>query len=200
MHARIRVAMMRKNHGFDRRSLLKKALLTVGLVTALGASAVQAKVRPELEADASAALKELYATAPKARELGAKSRAVLVFPKIVKAGLMIGGQTGDGVLFEKGKPTRYYRISAASFGFQVGGQKFGYALFLVTPSAIAALDKNDGWAVGSGPSIVLVDKGLARSMNTTTLKKDVYAMAFGQKGLMAGAGIEGSKITRIDGP
>lgn len=163
----------------------------------LAAGAAHAASRAELEAAARAGLQKLYASEPKAAELGRKARAILVFPSIVKAGMMIGGQTGNGVLFENGRATRFYNISAGSAGFQFGAQRFGYALFFITPASLDYLQKSKGWAIGSGPSVVVLDQGKAKTMNTTTLTQDVYALAFGQKGLMAGAGIEGSKITEI---
>jgi lipid-binding SYLF domain-containing protein len=175
----------------------RRVVLAGGAAAALVGGPAWAAKRAELEQDARTGLQRLYASEPKAAELGRKARAILVFPNIVKAGMMVGGQTGNGVLFENGKATRYYNISAGSVGFQFGAQKFGYALFFVTPAALDYLQKSKGWAVGSGPSIVVLDKGKAKSMNTTTLTQDVYAMAFGQAGLMAGAGIEGSKITEI---
>jgi lipid-binding SYLF domain-containing protein len=151
----------------------------------------------DLTQDARAALDRLYAANPKARDLGRRSKAVLVFPRIVKAGFMVGAQTGKGILFLNNHPSGTYRISAGSFGFQAGAQAFGYALFIVNESALSYLKKSHGWAIGSGPSVVVVDKGFAKSMNTTTLSQDVYAMSFNQQGLMAGAGLEGSKISRV---
>ena len=121
-----------------------------------------------------------------------------MFPKIVKAGFLIGGQGGEGVLFMRGQPVGYYKIGAVSYGLQAGGQSFSYALFLMNDKALNYLRKSDGWAIGSGPSVVVIDKGKAMSTTSTTLAKDVYAMPFGQKGLMAGIGLEGSKISRID--
>jgi lipid-binding SYLF domain-containing protein len=175
----------------------RRLILAGGAAAALCARSAHAASRRELEQDAQIALQRLYASEPKAAQLGARARAVLVFPKIVKAGFMVGGQTGNGVLFEGGKATRYYNISAGSFGLQAGAQVYGYALFFITQSALDYLRKSQGWAVGSGPSIVVLDQGKAKTMNTTTLTQDVYAMAFGQQGLMAGLGLEGSKISEI---
>jgi lipid-binding SYLF domain-containing protein len=79
---------------------------------------------------------------------------------------------------------------------QAGVQKFGYALFLMNDKALTYLDKSDGWEIGVGPSIVVVDQGKAKTMTSTTLRDDVYAFIFSQKGLMAGLGIQGSKITK----
>ena len=76
-------------------------------------------------------------------------------------------------------------------------KQFGYALFFMTPSALDYLEKSGGWAIGTGPSIVVVDQGMARSLTTTSARSDVYAFVFDQKGLMGGMGIEGSKITQI---
>jgi lipid-binding SYLF domain-containing protein len=161
------------------------------------AQSASAATAAELNASGQAALQRLYAQSPRATRYARDARAILVFPKIVKAGFMIGGQGGEGVLFEHGKPTGYYKIGAASFGLQAGGQSFSYALFLMNDSALTYLRKSDGWAIGSGPSVVVVDKGAAMSTTSTTLAKDVYAFPFGQKGLMAGLGLEGSKITRV---
>ncbi len=80
----------------------------------------------------------------------------------------------------------------------MGAQTFSYALFFMTDSSLNYLEKSDGWSVGSGPSVVVLNKGAAASMTSTTLPQDVYAVPFGQKGLMAGVGIEGSKITRVN--
>jgi lipid-binding SYLF domain-containing protein len=150
-----------------------------------------------LARDSQAALARLYAANTKARDLGEKARAILIFPRIVKAGFMIGGQGGDGALIENGKAVEFYNIAAGSFGFQAGVQTFSYALFFITESALDYLSKSQGWAIGTGPSVVVVDQGFAKTLNTTTLSQDVYAMPFGQKGLMAGLGLEGSKITQI---
>ena len=154
--------------------------------------------KAEIERDATAALQKLYATTPAAKALGEKAKAVLVFPSILKAGLIIGGQGGDGALFIDGKIAGFYRTAAASYGLQAGAQEFSYAMFLMTDAAGESLKKSDGWELGVGPSLVIVDEGVAKNLTTTTAKDDVYAFIFGQKGLMAGIGIQGSKITRID--
>lgn len=179
-----------------RHWLLAMSLLIASIFSPLATTA-SAATAAELNAQGNAALARLYAQSTKATRFGKQARAILVFPKIVKAGFVVGGQGGEGVLFIKGKATEYYKIGAASFGLQAGGQSFSYALFLMNDSALNYLRKSDGWAIGSGPSVVVVDKGAALSTTSTTIAKDVYAFPFGQKGLMAGLGLEGSKITRI---
>ena len=179
-----------------RHSLVAMSIVLAGTSGAVSSRA-SAATAAELNASGQAALQRLYAQSDRARRYSRDARAILVFPKIVKAGFMIGGQGGEGVLFVHGKPTAYYKIGAASFGLQAGGQSFSYALFLMNDKALKYLKDSDGWSIGSGPSVVVVDKGAAMSTTSTTLAKDVYAFPFGQKGLMAGLGLEGSKISPI---
>jgi lipid-binding SYLF domain-containing protein len=174
------------------------ALLLVGLLGLTGGGVARAASASEIDAGATAALAALYAKAPKARDLGDKAEAILIFPKIVKAGFMIGGQAGEGALRRHGRTIAYYRSLGGSYGFQAGVQTYSYAMFLMTPAAVAYLDQNHGLEVGVGPSIVVVDQGAGKNLTTTTTRKDVYAFIFGQSGLMAGAGLQGVKIKQID--
>jgi lipid-binding SYLF domain-containing protein len=179
-----------------RHCLLALTLALAGTCGSLSQTA-RAATAQELNTDGQAALERLCAQSAKAARFRRSAAAILVFPRIVKAGLLIGGQGGEGVLLVRGKPTAYYRISAVSYGLQVGGQSFSYVLFLMNDSALSYLNSSDGWSIGSGPSVVVMDKGKAMSNTTTTLTQDVYAFPFGQSGLMAGMGLEGSKITQI---
>ena len=151
----------------------------------------------EIDRDVDAALKALYASTPSAKELSTVAKGILVFPRIVKGGLIVGAQYGEGALRKGGQTAGYYRSVAASYGLQAGVQAFGYAMFFIRDDALNYLKKSDGWEIGVGPSITIVDKGAARALTTTTAKDDIYAFFFNQKGLMAGLGIQGSKITEI---
>lgn len=179
-----------------RRHLLGTLAVTAAGVT-LRPRAAHASSARQINRDVDIALRDLYAVQPKARELGRHAKAILIFPKILKAGLIIGGQGGDGALRAGNKNVGYYNIAAASFGLQAGAQTFSYVLFLMNNSALQYLQKSDGWSIGTGPTVVVVDKGAAAALDTTTLKQDVYAFPFGQRGLMAGISLEGSKITQI---
>jgi lipid-binding SYLF domain-containing protein len=152
----------------------------------------------ELEQDARTALNRLYASAPAARDLSKRAKGVLVFPSVVKAGLMIGGQYGEGVLFKGEKAAGFYNTAGASYGLQAGAQKFGYALFFMNDGALHYLGRSEGLEIGAGPSVVVMDEGMAKQSSTTTLSQDVYAFIFRQQGLMAGLGLQGNKITKID--
>ena len=160
--------------------------------TASGASASQ------ISADSRAALRDLYKQNPKARQLGNKAKGVLVFPSIAKGGFIVGGMGGNGALVRPDGSIRdYYQTGGLSYGLQAGVQKYGYALFLMDSEAFANINRADGWEVGSSPSLVVVDKGAAASLSTTTIDKGTYAFFFNQTGLMGGLGLQGSKITRI---
>ena len=178
-----------------RRTMLPGLATLVPIASALAAAP---KSDPKLDQSAASALQRLVAGNTAARLLKDKSTAILVFPKIVKAGFVIGGSFGEGALRQGGKTLGYYHSAAGSYGLQAGVQWFGYALFFMNDAALKYLDDSKGFEIGVGPSVVVVDQGVGRKLTSTTLSQDVYAFIFNQKGLMAGLGIEGSKITKID--
>lgn len=151
----------------------------------------------EIDRDTNAALQKLYKNSPAAVKLSKTAKGILVYPDVIKAGLVVGGQYGEGALRVDGKTIGYYNTVAASYGLQAGAQSFGYALFFMTNETLNYLQNSEGWELGVGPSVVMVDEGVAKSLTTTTAKEGIYAFTFGQEGLMAGLGIQGSKITRI---
>lgn len=152
----------------------------------------------QIDREADAALKKLYETTPDAELFRKDAKGILVFPSIVKGGFIVGAYYGKGALRKNGETAGYYSTMAASYGLQAGVQTFGYVLFFMNDEALAYLDKSSGWEVGTGPSIVVMDKGAGKSMGTTSGRSDVYAFIFSQQGLMAGLGLQGSKITRIN--
>lgn len=162
------------------------------------AAALAASAR-EIDAEVDSALSDLYAVNSDAKSLAKAAKAILIFPNVVKAGFIGGVQFGEGALRSRnGRTLGYYNTTAGSYGLQAGIQRFSYALFFMTDSAINYLNDSNGWEIGSGPSVVIVDTGLAKSLSTTTLQKDVYAFFFDQSGLFAGVGLQGTKITKID--
>ena len=151
----------------------------------------------DLDTDAAQALQSLYKSRPVAETLGKTARAILVFPKIIKAGLVFGGSYGEGVLTKGGKPAGYYNSVSASWGWQAGAESYGYVVFLMSDKAVKYLDQSKGWEIGVGPTLVVVNEGAAKNLSTSTLKDDAYAFIFDQQGLMASLSIEGTKISRI---
>jgi len=154
----------------------------------------------DLNKDAIQALNILTSTNPLAADLAKKAKAVLIFPNIVKAGLIFGGAYGEGVLKSGSTINGYYNSITASFGWQAGAQSYGYVVFLMNDKAVNYLKKTKGWEIGVGPSVVVVNEGVAKNLSSSTMKKDAYAFIFDQQGLMASISIEGTKITRIKNP
>jgi lipid-binding SYLF domain-containing protein len=152
----------------------------------------------EIDRDVDEALRSLYAHSEAARTLSTRASAILVFPEVVKGGFLVGGQYGEGAMRINNRSVGYYSTTSVSYGLQAGVQKFGYALFLMNKEAIKYVDQSDGWELGVGPSIVVVDDGFARTLTTTTAQEGIYAFIFDQKGLMAGLGLQGSKIMKIN--
>jgi lipid-binding SYLF domain-containing protein len=173
--------------------------LAIGAAVAAGSGprAALAASAAEIDRGVDAALQTLYEQIPAAGNLTDVAAGILVFPNVVKAGFIIGGQYGEGALRQNHRTVAYYNTVAASYGLQAGAQSFGYALFFMTDEALSYLDQSDGWEIGVGPSVVVVDEGLARTLTTRTARNDVYAFIFGQRGLMAGIGLQGSKISRV---
>lgn len=182
------------------RPLILMIALTLMMVTlnVLSATAALAQSASAIDRNAKAALASLYQNTPGAKALADKAVAVLIFPTIVKGGFIFAGQFGDGALRRNGKTVAYYRSLAASYGFQAGIQAFGYVLFFMDDASLQYLNASDGWELGVGPSLVVLDAGFGKNLSTTTLQSGVYAFIFDQTGLMGGMGIQGTKITRIN--
>lgn len=151
----------------------------------------------DLDKDSRQALQTLYKTNPFAERLSHSAKAILVFPNIVKAGLVFGGSYGEGELLKGSKVDGYYNSVTGSWGLQAGAQSYGYIVFLMSPRALKYVHETKGWEVGVGPTVVVVDEGVAKNLSSSTLKDDAYAFIFNQQGLMAGVSIEGTKISRI---
>lgn len=181
-----------------RRNFHKILLATAAsLAFGVGGGTAQAATAEDLNRDADQALQSLYKSNPTAETLSKKARAVLVFPKIIKAGLVFGGSYGEGVLKKGSTYAGYFNSVSASWGWQAGAESYGYVVFLMSDKAVRYLDKSKGWEIGVGPSVVVVNEGIAKNLTTSTLKEDAYAFIFDQQGLMVSLSIEGTKISRI---
>lgn len=172
--------------------LVCTAVVLVGLVPL----PADADTAAEIESQVDAALVKLYEKTPAAKKQAESAKAILVFPDVFKAGLVIGGTYGTGALRVDGKTAGYYKTVEGSYGIQIGAQEFGYALFFMKDEVLDYLKESGAWEFGLGPNITVVDEGLASSLTTITGKDDVYAFFFDQKGLMGGLGLKGGKITQ----
>lgn len=152
----------------------------------------------DLNKDADQALQALSRTNAIADQISKRAKGVLVFPHVVKAGLIFGGSYGEGVLKQGPKVIDYYNSVSGSWGLQAGAQSYSYVVFLMNDNAVEYIGKSRGWEIGVGPTVVLVNEGVAKNLSTSTLKDDAYAFIFDQEGLMAGLSIEGTKISKIN--
>ena len=181
----------------SRTVFLKSFFLAAAAAFALAGAQPALAQHHALDADAQAALKALYATTPSAKTLSETAVGVLVFPSVTRLGFIVGAQGGDGVLYQKGKAAGYYNTGAMSVGLQAGIQSYGYALFFMRDEDLKYLKSTKGWSIGAGPTVVIADAGAAKDVSTLTGQQGVYGFIFDQKGLMAGIGLTGQKITRI---
>ena len=180
------------------QNFMKVLLITAASLSLCTASATaRAATAEDLNKDAAQALQTLYKTNPVAEDVSKHAKAILIFPKIVKAGLVFGGSYGEGVLQKGVNVAGYYNSVSASWGWQAGAESYGYVVFLMNDKAVKYLDKTKGWEIGVGPTVVMVNEGVAKNLSTTTLKNDAYAFIFDQQGLMASLSIEGTKISHI---
>jgi len=168
------------------------ALLVIGLSgSTWGASKI------EIDARTTAALEALYSAEPAARELAGKANGMLVFPRVYKLGAGLGGEYGEGALLIDQQPVQYYRVTAASFGFQLGAQAKSEVLMFMTDDALQAFRASDGWEAGVDGSVAIVQFGVGKKVDTHSLKDPIIGFVFGNKGLMYDLSLEGSKFWKI---
>ena len=172
--------------------LAAASLVSTGLLNTAAAATAE-----DLNADSRQTLQLLNKTTPSAEKISHQAKAVLVFPKIIKAGLVFGGSYGEGVLMKGKEVVNYYNSVSGSWGLQAGAQSYGYVVFLMTDKAVNYLTDTKGWEIGVGPTVVVVDEGMAKNLSSSTMKDDAYAFIVDQQGLMAGVSIEGTKISLI---
>ena len=157
----------------------------------------QAASKDEIDAKVKATLVEFYDTVKGGKELAGKAHGVLVFPEILKGGVGIGGEYGEGALLIKGKTVGYYNTIAASVGLQFGAQFKSQVILFMTASALKKFRNSKGWKAGVDGSVALATLGADGSVDTNTAKKEIIGFIFSNKGLMYNLTFEGAKISRI---
>jgi len=176
---------------------LATALATAAMGPVGACDRANAATAEDINRDSDRALQKLYQSNPVAEDISKRARAILIFPNIVKAGLVFGGAYGEGELKQGSRIDGYYNSVTGSWGLQAGAQSYGYAVFLMSQKAVSYIHRSEGWEIGTGPTVVVVNAGVAKNLSTSTLKDDAYAFIFNQQGLMAGISLEGTKISRI---
>ncbi|TAN50765.1 MAG: hypothetical protein EPN19_13610 [Betaproteobacteria bacterium] len=162
------------------------------------ASGAHAATQEEINAEVRQAVQNFYQHTRAGKELAQKASGMLVFPSVIKAGIGIGGEYGEGALLVKGKTVAYYNIAAASIGFQLGAQARSQIILFMNERALASFRASQGWTAGVDGSVALATLGAGGSIDTETAKKPVIGFIFSNKGLMYNLTFEGSKISKIN--
>jgi lipid-binding SYLF domain-containing protein len=173
------------------------AALLLFVQTLVASTKSQAASAAEIDDGVRTTIAQFERQYPGARELGQKAAGVLVFPSVVKAGLGLGGEYGEGLLIIHGRPGGYYNLISGAFGFQLGVQVRSVIIMFMTERSLASFQNTYGWRVGVDGSVAIVTLGAGRSINTETLTSPVIGFILDPKGLMYNLTLEGSKISRI---
>ena len=177
---------------------MRMGRMGVWLLALLLSSSTWAGSREEIDAEVRQALKEFRQHTSAGHELSQKAAGMLVFPSVVKAGIGVGGEYGEGALLVGGKPAAYYNIASASIGFQLGAQARSMIVLFMTENALAKFRNSEGWKAGVDGSVALATLGAGGSIDTETAKKPIIGFIFSNKGLMYNLTFEGSKISKIE--
>lgn len=173
-------------------------MLASGCTVNQGPAQPSDRTREGVEEGAARTMSTLYASAPGARDLERKAVATLVFPRILAAGLIVGGEHGRGVLHARGRPDTFYDITGLSVGWQAGAQSKALVIMFLTPQALNKFLASQGWTVGADASVAVVRDGANATLDTLSARNEVVAFALTNSGLMAAATIDGTKITRVE--
>ncbi|MDD5241504.1 MAG: YSC84-related protein [Sulfuricella sp.] len=178
---------------------IKQVFLSLAWVAAfIFATGASAASKEEINAEVQQTLENFYKQTSAGKHLAQKAEGVLVFPSVIKAGMGVGGEYGEGALLVKGKTVAYYNIAAASIGFQLGAQARSQIILFMTDNALAKFRHSQGWKAGVDGSVALATLGAGGEIDTETARKPIIGFIFSNKGLMYNLTFEGSKITKLD--
>jgi lipid-binding SYLF domain-containing protein len=172
-------------------------IILTALVLAFSSGA-HAASKEEINAEVREALKNFQKQTSAGHDLSKRAAGMLVFPSVIKAGIGIGGEFGEGALLIKGKTVAYYNLAAASIGFQLGAQARSQIVLFMNDKVLADFRNSDGWKAGVDGSVALATLGAGGAVDTETAKQPIIGFIFSNKGLMYNLTFEGSKITRIE--
>lgn len=189
-----------KNHRIDRIFSCKNSIALLAaavLMVSAAAGVALAKTAGEINASVNASLDRFYKQVKGGKELAGKAKGVLVLPGVVKAGLIVGGEYGEGALRVGGKTVSYYNLAAGSVGFQIGGEAKDIIMMFMTDAALKQFQASKGWEVGVDGNVALVNIGGGERVDFTKLNDPIIAFVFDVKGLMADISLKGAKLTKV---
>ena len=172
-------------------------LILVGLFLLCSTSMAYSETAKEIDVSVDVTLERFDKEVPGGSSFIKKAKGILVFPSVIKVGIGIGGEYGEGALRIGGKTADYYSTMAASIGFQLGAQAKSIVMVFLSGDALKQFRNSDGWKAGVDGSVALISLGMGDSLDTTNVKDPIVAFVFGQKGLMYNLTLEGSKFTKL---
>lgn len=183
----------------DRRGLFVRSTVVALMATAAWCTSptVEAAGRAEIDAKVRATLTTFYEKVPSGKELVRKAAGMLVFPEVFKAGMLVGGEYGEGALLVDDKIVDYYSIASGSIGLQLGAQIKSEVILFMTQQALNRFRQSKGWKAGVDGSIALATVGAGGKLDSETMRKPIVGFIFSNKGLMYNLTFEGSKITKL---
>ena len=183
-----------KEYKVMKRVFVSALISVLALLPATGANAASAA---KLDVDANETIAIFKEEVNGADVFLSQAAGYLVFPRVIKVGIGIGAETGEGVLRVRGRSAAYYRTTSGSFGLQLGAQAKSMVIAFMTDESLAKFRNSTGWQVGVDGSVALIDLGAGKQINTGNIKDPVVGFIFGSKGLMYNLTLEGTKISRI---
>lgn len=174
------------------------SLCLSGLLAFFAAASAGAASKEEIDAEVQQTIQAFYRHTSAGKQLAQKASGMLVFPSVVKAGIGIGGEYGEGALLIRGKTVAYYNVAAASIGFQLGAQARSQIVLFMNDKVLSQFRGSKGWQAGVDGSVALATLGAGGAIDTETAKAPIIGFIFSSKGLMYNLTFEGSKITKLD--
>ena len=172
-------------------------ILSLSILTAIAASEVRAKTASEINAQVNACLDRFYKQVPGGKEVIGRAKGVLVMPNVYKAGLIVGGEYGEGALRVGGKTSAYYNLASGSIGFQIGGEAKDFVILFMTDAVLKQFQASKGWEVGLDGNVALINIGGGERVDFTKVNDPIIGFVFDVKGLMADISLKGAKFTKI---
>ncbi|MEM9431193.1 MAG: YSC84-related protein [Pseudomonadota bacterium] len=177
--------------------MTRRAVLAAVPASVVACGEIAVLSQDEINASVAASRRLMFETVPWSRDLASRASGILIIPEIVEGGFVISAAYGEGALLIGDAPVDYISMTSAAFGFQIGAQAFSHALFFMTPDVLREFRVTDGWELGADAEFAVPDQGIGAGISSNTVGRPVVALIYGQRGLIAGASLEGTKYSRL---
>ena len=177
---------------------MKKFLLVfIGWIIVMYGPSLYAASATEIDIKVDAAIERFKTEVQGGTKFLENANGILVFPEVIKMGLGIGGEIGEGALRVGGKTVDYYSTMSGSIGFQLGAQLKTVVLVFLNQAELDKFRNSSGWEAGVDGSVALIELGAGKDINTVNMQDPIVGFVFSNKGLMYNLTLEGSKMTKL---